>query len=96
MRNMLVDSGYFNQVRIGWIHVSTNQLKWLISLSYLFANLGNTKLSTMPTLCITGKLECFDAKYPQKLVMSFCLHKVPNFVCFTQKCGVEIFVAVKS
>ena len=27
-----------------------------MSLSYLFENLGNTKLSTLPTMCITGKL----------------------------------------
>ena len=29
----------------------------MISLSILFSNLSNTKMPTLPTLCITGKLD---------------------------------------
>ena len=37
-------------------------MKCLVCLSYFFANLDNTKLSTLPTLCVTRKLDCAERK----------------------------------
>ena len=39
------------------------KLKSLISSSSLFSNLSNTKMSTLPTLCITGKTRLLISKY---------------------------------
>ena len=41
-------------------------LKWLILLANLFSNLSTTKMPTLPTLWITGKLEFIEEKVIDK------------------------------
>ena len=52
-----------------WINVNADldllwciwlELKWLITVTNLFSNLSSTKMSTLPTLCITGNSIVFQ------------------------------------
>ena len=61
-----ISNGYKLEIVENWIKLNANLhlrwcfeliLKWLLSLSYIFLNTSNTKMPTLPTSCITGKLD---------------------------------------